>query len=75
MDNARRAQRASELLQDEVLQSAVSMIKEELVGVFLYPTSSAEDIMEAHRTVGALDALRAKLQSFVDEAKFAERRK
>lgn len=51
------------------------MIKQELVGVFTCPTSSQEDIMEAHRMVRAQDALRAKLQSFADEAKFAERRK
>lgn len=75
MDPVFRARRAKELLQDEVLQEALSMIKQELVGVFMYPTSSQEDIMEAHRMVRAQDALRAKLQSFADEAKFAERRK
>jgi hypothetical protein len=51
------------------------MIQHDAVGVFTYPNSSQEDIMEAHRMVRALDALRTKLEAFVADGKMAERRK
>jgi len=75
MDPLLRARRAADLLNDEVLQEVFSVVELEQVGVFMYPTSSEEDIMEARRMVRALGALRDRLKAFADEAKFAERRK
>jgi hypothetical protein len=65
---------AERLLNDETLRLALDMIQHDAVGVFTYPNASQEDIMEAHRMVRALDALRSKLEAFVADGKMAERR-
>lgn len=75
MDRSVKAARAKSLLQDEILQEAFSVVEENLLEVFRYPNSSQEDIMEAHRMVRALDALRTQLEAFVADGKMAERRK
>jgi len=65
---------AERLLNDETLRLALDMIQHDAIGVFTYPNASQEDIMEAHRMVRALDALRIKLEAFVVDGKMAERR-
>lgn len=75
MDELVRAKRAADILNDEVLLEAFSVVEDTQVGVFKYPNSSSEDIMEAHRMVRALGALRDQLQAFVDAGKVAARRK
>ena len=75
MDPLHRAARAKALLQDDVLQDALRMVKDDLVGVFTYPNSSQEEVLEAHRMVRSLGALEDKLKSFVDNGAVLERRK
>ena len=65
---------AERLLNDETLRLAFDMIQDDAVGVFRYPNASQEDIMEAHRMVRALDALRSQLEVFILDGKMAERR-
>jgi len=65
---------AERLLNDETLRLAFDMIQHDAVGVFTYPNSSQEDIMEAHRMVRALDALRSQLEVFILDGKMAGRR-
>ena len=65
---------AERLLNDETLRLAFGMIQDDAVGVFRYPNASQEDIMEAHRMVRALDALRSQLERFILDGKMAERR-
>jgi hypothetical protein len=65
---------AERLLNDETLRLAFDMIQDDAVGVFRYPNASQEDIMEAHRMVRALDALRSQLERFILDGKMAERR-
>jgi hypothetical protein len=65
---------AERLLNDETLRLALDMIQHDALEVFRYPNASQEDIMEAHRMVRALDALRTKLETFVVDGKMAERR-
>ena len=65
---------AERLLNDETLRLAFDMIQDDAVGVFKYPNASQEDIMEAHRMVRALDALRSQLERFILDGKMAERR-
>jgi len=65
---------AERLLNDETLRLALDMIQHDAVGVFTYPNASQEDIMEAHRMVRALDALRSQLEVFILDGKMAERR-
>lgn len=74
MDTHVKAARAKQLLEDEVFKEALDMVLSAQVGVFQYPTSSEEEIMEAHRMVRALAALKGQLQSFVDDSKLLERR-
>jgi hypothetical protein len=66
---------AERLLNDETLRLAFDMIQDDAVGVFRHPNASQEDIMEAHRMVRALDALRTQLEAFVADGMMAERRK
>jgi hypothetical protein len=65
---------AERLLNDETLRLAFDMIQHDAVGVFKYPNASQEEIMEAHRMVRALDALRSQLEVFILDGKMAERR-
>ena len=65
---------AERLLNDETVRLAFDMIQDDAVGVFRYPNASQEDIMEAHRMVRALDALRSQLEVFILDGKMAERR-
>ena len=74
MDTHVKAARAKQRLEDEVFKEALDMVLSAQVGVFQYPTSSEEEIMEAHRMVRALAALKGQLQSFVDDSKLLERR-
>ena len=65
---------AERLLNDETLRLAFDMIQDDAVGVFRYPNASQEDIMEAHRMVRALAALRSQLEAVILDGKMAERR-
>lgn len=65
---------AERLLNDETLRLAFDMIQDDALEVFRYPNASQEDIMEAHRMVRALDALRSQLERFILDGKMAERR-
>lgn len=75
MTPEQRKMNAERLLNDETLRAAFDMVQHNAVGVFIYPNSSQEDIMEAHRMVRSLDALRTQLEAFVTDGKIAERRK
>lgn len=74
-DDLLKAERAKSLLTDPVLQEAMSVLKDDCVGVFSNPNASQEEIMEAHRMVRALGALETQLQSFVTTGRLIERRK
>ena len=74
MDTHVKAARAKQLLEDEVFKEALDMVLSAQVGVFQYPTSSEEEIMEAHRMVRALDALETQLVSFIVDGKISEHR-
>lgn len=69
-----KAARAKQILEDEVFKEALDVVLSEQVGVFKHPTSSEEEIMEAHRMVRALTQLKGQFQSFVDDGKLLERR-
>ena len=73
MDRKLRASQADRLLNDDVLQEALSVIKKSQIGVFTSPNSSQEDIMEASRMVRALGAIEDQLMSFVTDGKLLER--
>jgi len=74
MDTHVKAARAKQILEDEVFKEALNVVLSEQVGVFTYPNSSEEKIMEAHRMVRALTQLKGQLQSFVSDGKLLERR-
>ena len=73
MDITQKASRARALLGDLVLREAIDGLRAEQIAVF---TGSATDeaALEARRMVRALDALEARLKSFVDDAAIFERR-
>lgn len=70
-----KADAAQRLLSDETLQEALDMIKQEAIGVFTYPTSSQEDIMEAHRMIRAQERLESNLKKFITNFAMLDRRK
>lgn len=74
MDKMHRAKTAEVLLRDPVLLEAFDLVKQAQIGVFEYPNSSQEDIMEAHRMVRALALLENQLTSFVVDGKLLEKR-
>ena len=74
MDVHVKAARAKQLLEDVVLKEALDVLLSEQIGVFESPSASQEEIMEAHRMVRSLSQLKAKLQSFVNDGRFLQRR-
>ena len=66
---------AERLLSDPTLQKAFNMIKDDAVGVFIYPNASQEDIDEARRMVLALAQIETKLKKLITDFDFVERRK
>jgi len=75
MTPQQRQLNAERLLSDETMQEALNVIRQNAVGVFTYPKSSQEDIMEAHRMVRVLDAFETQLQSFIMDGKISGHRK
>lgn len=75
MTPEQRQMNAERLLSDETLQEALNVIRQNAVGVFIYPNSSQDDIMEAHRMVRALDAFKTQLESFIMDGKISGHRK
>lgn len=73
MDVHVKAARAKQILEDDVFKEAFNMVLNAQVGVFTHPSSSEEDIMEAHRVVRALTQLKGHMQSFVTGGKLLER--
>jgi hypothetical protein len=70
-----KAERAKTILADNVFIEAFDMVQNQYVGVFKYPTSSDDEIMEAARMVRALALVKGQLQSFVDTGRLLERKK
>jgi hypothetical protein len=68
-----RAARARALLADEVLQEALAGLRAEKVAILTGRTPD-EDMREARHAVWALDAIKARLQSFIDDQAMAEAR-
>jgi len=75
MNAEQKKQHAERLISDPTLREALDVIRDKAVAVFKYPTSSQEEIMEAHRMVRALDALETQLVSFIVDGKISEHRK
>jgi hypothetical protein len=70
-----KAERAKTILADNVFIEAFDMVQSQYIGVFKYPTSSDDEIMEAARMVRALALVKGQLQSFVDTGRLLERKK
>tara|TARA_R110000803_G_scaffold51114_6_gene105830 strand:+ start:2746 stop:2988 length:243 start_codon:yes stop_codon:yes gene_type:complete len=74
MEPSIKATRAQQILNDEVFTEALSVLKKDSIGVFLYPTATDEEIMEARKAVLALSLVERQLQRFVDDWKLLERK-
>lgn len=74
MDVKVKATRAKAILEDDLFKEALSMVIDNQVGVFKYPTASEEDIMEAHRMVRCVSLLERQLQSYVTTGRLLERK-
>lgn len=68
-----KAARARALLADEVLQAALADLRAEKVAILTGRTPD-EQMREARHAVWALDALKARLQSIIDDADLAAAR-
>lgn len=73
MDTFLRAERAKLLLQDETLGEAISSLRQQHIDTFT-GQAPAEQVMEARHAVWALDALKARLQSYIDDAVILKKR-
>lgn len=73
MDIKQKASRARALLGDLVLREAIDGIKEEQVAIFT-GRAPAEAVTEARHMVWALDALEARLKSFLDDEAIFDKR-
>lgn len=74
MDKIRRAAHAKTLLDDPLLNEAFDVLEKEQIGLFTENVCSAEQLMEAHRTVRALRLLKDQLTSYITDGKLLERR-
>ena len=74
MDSQAKASRAASILGDAVFTDAISVVKGYHTGVFHEPSSTPDEIMEAHRAVRSLTLVQGQLQSFVDDGRLLERK-
>lgn len=74
MEPSTKAARAKQILEDEVFIEAISVLKNSSIGVFLYPTATEDEIMEARKTVLSLTLIERQLQRFIDDWKLLERK-
>lgn len=74
MDISAKAARAQQILNDEVFKEALSVLKDDSVGVFMYTNSTDDEIMEARKAVLALSLVERQLQKFVNDWKLLERK-
>lgn len=75
MDVDVKANNAFRILNDDTFKDAVNGVLSYHIGVFRNPTSSQEEIMEAHRMVRALALIEGQLQSFIDDGEIQKRKK
>lgn len=70
-----RARRAEALLRDQVLTGAVADLRQEALDRLVSPATQPEKMSEARHAVWALDAVMARLQSYLDEVALADRKR
>jgi len=70
-----RARRADALLRDQVLTGAVDDLRREATDRLLSRGTPPEQLSEARHAVWALDAVMARLQSYLDEVVVADRKR
>lgn len=73
MDIKQKASRARTLLADPVLREAIDGLRSDQIEVFMGDAPDGA-VIEARRMVRALDAIEARLTSFVDEEALFDRR-
>lgn len=74
MDTQQRAQRAKALLDDPLFKEAFDVLENEQISLFTDQVCSAEQIMEAHRMVRALRAVKTHLTSIIVDGKMQDHR-
>jgi type 1 glutamine amidotransferase len=74
MDVMHRAQRAQAIINDPVFVEAFNVVLSNQTAVFASSESSESQIMEAHRMVRALRAVKDQIQSAIVDGKIFERR-
>lgn len=68
-----RADRAMLLLEDPVLREALDSLRKQHIDTFT-GRAPVEQVQEARHAVWALDALQARLKSYVDDAVILQKR-
>ena len=66
-DTEKRAARAKALLEDVTFKDALRVVKEYHTSVFLRPSATEDEVMEARRMVLALTEVANQLVSFVQD--------
>lgn len=61
-----KAQRAKNLAADPNFQEVIASVKEDLAAKFLDPTSSTEEVEEAHAEVRALQRIDSHIQRLIN---------
>ena len=74
MDTLVRAARARAILDDEVFKDAIDGLKKDQIDIFLSSASELDQIDEARRQVRAIEALRDRLKSVVNDGQILERK-
>tara|TARA_R110000796_G_scaffold79828_2_gene177009 strand:- start:61 stop:306 length:246 start_codon:yes stop_codon:yes gene_type:complete len=74
MDRKEKAQRAEDLLNDDVLQSAFNVVSEYHTGVFLRVLATEAEVLEARRMVLALNEVKNQLRRYVATGQMIKKR-
>lgn len=74
MDKKDRARHASNLLNDEVLQEAFSVVKGYHTELILRATTTDSDVLEARRDILALERVIGQLRSFVSDGRMIDKK-
>jgi hypothetical protein len=74
MDKRTRASQAAHLMRNPVLLEAFEAISKSYTNAFVSVGASDGDVLEAHRMILALQAVKSQIQTYIVDGKLEERK-
>lgn len=74
MDRIARAQRATHLMEDDVLQEAFTVAYQRQCDIFTHKLATDGEVLEARRMAFAIKEVQSQLRAFITDGKITEKR-